>query len=85
MFWMILFAAAIHSGDAAFEPKLAAGPFPSIRGCAAAGALGVNRLNEVYPDKDFRVECARDKEIRRHSLEPLMDLQKLYAVAVGDD
>lgn len=81
MFWFILFSASLNADIGAFEPKLVLGSFPSIELCAAAGAIGINDLNALHPDKDFRGECSQQNEIRRHPDEPLYDLQQLAALA----
>lgn len=79
--WMILFAAAIYADADAFEPKVMAGPFPSLEVCAAVAAIGISDLNTKHPDKDFRVECSTQKELKRHPDSPLYDLRDVAALA----
>lgn len=81
MFWFILFSASLNAEIGAFEPKLILGPATSIELCATLGAIGINKLNAEFPDKDFRGECSQHKELRRHPDEPLYDLQQLAALA----
>jgi hypothetical protein len=84
MFWMILFSAAIYSADPAFQAQIAAGPFPELKVCAALGALMVSSLNQEHPDKDYRVECAPDHELKRHTGRRLYNLQQLLDVVETD-
>ena len=79
MYWMLLFAAAIGSPTDQFEQKLAVGPFPTETSCAAAAALGIDRLNGLHPDQDFRAACS-PKKLRRPG-DKLYTLQELAELA----
>ena len=84
MFWVILFSANIYSADSIFEAKLAAGPFPELKTCAALGAMMVDSLNAENPYKDFRIECAPDHELKRHAGRRLYNLQELLDLLQED-
>ena len=65
MLYAILFVGSLGTDASAMEPRVAFGPFETLRQCAAAGALGINELNGKHPDKDFRIDCSPTNEIKR--------------------
>lgn len=74
-FWFILFVSA-HDGVAGLgAPSLVVGPFPDVKTCYSAAALGVDKLAGSHDDKDFRAACVSDAEIL-----PLHDLAKRAGV-----
>jgi hypothetical protein len=78
-FFAIFFAGALGVSDAAMKPEVIAGPFPTLRTCYAASALGVDGLNRKYPKRDFRAICSTRKAwpLRHPHLHDLQTLAHL--------
>ena len=56
-YWFNLYSADRDAGFAAMRAKLKLGPFPDLAICYALGAIGIEALNDKYPDKDFAGGC----------------------------
>jgi hypothetical protein len=60
-FFAIFFVGALGASDAAMKPEVMAGPFPTLKACYAASALGIDGLNRKNQNRDFRAICSTRK------------------------
>lgn len=56
--WFELYSSDAGAGPAALRPRTKEGPFPDVVICYVIGALAMDVLAEVRPERDYRGRCA---------------------------
>ena len=64
----ILFVGALGTAVADMKPAGVVLTFESERGCYLGMALGIERLNEKFPTKDFAASCGRSERLTMNEL-----------------
>jgi hypothetical protein len=85
MLWVIFFVGALGASPDAMRPELAAGPFATLRECAAVGAIGIEGFEAQDPLRSFRASCRTMPDRVHIPGERLYDLQELTAIAAAEN